>query len=154
VLQVLLRFDLAVACQRLVELRQLCSCDDDELPCAVDADAEAALCSVSRTLELHPALLLSRVPIQNMATAAAAHLLSLAPHKVDSSSAFQAVRAHPGWWTSLLNYDHYDMLPVSVQNAVTPPWNEWDDASETVEAYHRAFDAAAVGETPRAQWDE
>ena len=149
----LLRFDLAVACQRLVELRQLCSCDDEALPCAVDTD-ETAICSVSRTLELHPALLLSRIPIQNMATTAAAHLLSLAPHRVDPSSAFQAVRAHPEWLTSLVNYSHYDMLPVSVQNAVTPPWNEWGDASEKVEAYHKAYDAAGVGETPRAQWDE
>lgn len=151
----LLRFDLAVACQRLVELRQLCSCDDESLPCAVDSDETATtLCSVSRTLELHPSLLLSRVPIQNMATAAAAHLLSLAPHKVDPSSAFQAVRANPEWLTSLAQYDHYDMLPVAVQNAMTPPWNEWSDIRERVEAYDRAWDIASVGEPQRAQWDE
>jgi len=157
--QVLLRFDLRVAAARLMELRALCSCDDAELPCELteeveEHDQQLRLCTVSRALELHPALLVSTVPIPQLATAAADHLAVLAPHRVNRHTAFQVIRQHPEWLFSLFAFDSFDMLPLSVQNAVTPVWDEWNNFDLQVSAFHKAWDVADVGERERSQWDE
>ena len=124
--QLLLSFQPREASRRVLELRALCP-----------------RCDVTRVLECHPALLTSPAALPELADGAARHLAAVAGGRVGYQAAMALVLESPEiFLLRVEQYQDYDALPVEIQNALTPPWDEWDSATERAEAYAQEWGEA------------